>query len=926
MKAKRLISLLLCSVSICSLVGCGKADKADSNSRGESILYSEEGSYSEYALKLDFNGISASPITVLNEEKTIGDDTFYITALSSGVYQLKFDYKADTTVNASIELTVDGAHPFSECEKIELPVVYKDETSEFKTLNNGDQSAPEQVLYEDFTETYAKDYIGKVEGRYNFYIEKGEHAIGIKSTGGSVTFKNISFVPSKKENKYKRPEDLANNNSLIQLEAEKATFKNSKSLLPLSGTESALHPIDANTRKLNYIGGDNWSSANSTIYWEIDVEKSGYYSIGFDYRQNSIVGGYAYRSLEIDGEPPFDEAERISFDYSSSFKNYTFSGVDKEPYWFYLEKGKHTLSLAATPGPFAEIYYDLKNLTSQMSELYLDMTMIIGETVDVNRSYELFDKIPNFNQRLSGMIDYMNSVITKINRNQESKSNTNISTVQNAIRVLQQMLDNPYSAHIYKSDYYNCYTDLSALMVTITNSALDLDRIILTGYNSDKTADYATFSEKLSYTVKRILLSYTDSYSTKKQNKNGSEPLELWINWGRDQANAVTTLIQNDFVAKTQIDVNVSIANATIVQAILSGNGPDVLLQLTRTDPVNYAMRGALLNLDEFSDFNEVISRFSKNAVLPYTYNDKVYALPDTQAFFVMFVRDDILNSLNIKIPTTWEEYIDVSMQLQRNNLASYIPYTKIADSGASNSGVGGLSLYPTLLLQNNLRLYKEDKSQSLLSGTEQVKVFSNWTDMYTKYKFLAQADFYNRFRVGTMPLGIALYTQYATLTDAAPEIEGKWHITYIPGTLNADGTVNRSVAGSGSGCSITKLTKNKENAWEFLKWWTSSETQLRYSNKLESVLGTLGRVATSNIEALSEMDYDDQTKALLLDIIKNDVIEIEEVPGGYYTARGIDQAFWATVEQDKMPVDSLIKWAKAVDDEIERKTTEYAQ
>lgn len=175
------------------------------------------------------------------------------------------------------------------------------------------------------------------------------------------------------------------------------------------------------------------------------------------------------------------------------------------------------------------------------------------------------------------------------------------------------------------------------------------------------------------------------------------------------------------------------------------------------------------------------------------------------------------------------------------------------------------------------------------------------------------------------MPIGIYSYTLYATLMDAAPEIDGKWYMTYIPGTQRADGTIDRSVAGSGSGCSITRLTKNKENAWEFLKWWTSCDTQLKYSNKLESILGNLGRVASSNIEAISKMDYDESSKKLLLDVINNNVMEIEEVPGGYYTARGIDQAFWATVEQDKMPIDSLIKWAETVDDEIARKTAEYS-
>lgn len=149
-------------------------------------------------------------------------------------------------------------------------------SDEFKTLKNGDQAASDQVLYGDFVKTYAKDYIGKTEGRYKFYLTKGKHTVNIDLTESAVTFKNIAFVPEDGDNKYTKPSDLADNDALVTVEAEKALYKNSKYLLPLSGTESALNPIDAKTRMLNYIGGDNWSDANSTIYWSIDVEKSGY--------------------------------------------------------------------------------------------------------------------------------------------------------------------------------------------------------------------------------------------------------------------------------------------------------------------------------------------------------------------------------------------------------------------------------------------------------------------------------------------------------------------------------------------------------------------------------------------------------------------------------------------------------------------------
>ena len=80
-----------------------------------------------------------------------------------------------------------------------------------------------------------------------------------------------------------------------------------------------------------------------------------------------------------------------------------------------------------------------------------------------------------------------------------------------------------------------------------------------------------------------------------------------------------------------------------MIQGILSGNGPDLCLHMQRTAPVNYAMRGALYDLTKFKDYSEVIKRFNRTATVPYQYRDGVYALPDTQSFYLMFARDDVL-------------------------------------------------------------------------------------------------------------------------------------------------------------------------------------------------------------------------------------------------------------------------------------------
>ena len=92
--------------------------------------------------------------------------------------------------------------------------------------------------------------------------------------------------------------------------------------------------------------------------------------------------------------------------------------------------------------------------------------------------------------------------------------------------------------------------------------------------------------------------------------------ITVWVNWGRDQAQILNRLIQSSFSAEKDYQVDVKISNATVIQGVLSGNGPDVILQQTRTEPVNLALRGVLYDLSTFDDCEEVLNRFVDGAVV----------------------------------------------------------------------------------------------------------------------------------------------------------------------------------------------------------------------------------------------------------------------------------------------------------------------
>ena len=232
--------------------------------------------------------------------------------------------------------------------------------------------------------------------------------------------------------------------------------------------------------------------------------------------------------------------------------------------------------------------------------------------------------------------------------------------------------------------------------------------------------------------------------------------------------------------------------------------------------------------------------------------------------------------------------------------------------------------MFASVYQQNGGSFYNEDKNKCLLDDPIALSSFSFWSSFYTKYKLPVSVSFYNRFRIGITPLGISDYTVYTQLKDMAPEIDGKWGIALIPGTRDENGNIDHTVSGSGAGCAILNTSKNVKSAWEFLKWWTDADTQLLYNNEVESILGTISRIATANTEAFENMgwDYNDLE---ILNLQRKYIKEIPEVPGSYFVARAVDQAFWKVYNKGENVKDALIKAADYANEEIERKINAYS-
>ena len=953
---KRLIAVFVIIAVLASTFAISAVTTDGVNNVNTSIGTNEKNSYANYSKNSSANKAKEDIVIVANEfyannnavvkneningknmlvfKEEGGSISYKLSSKVSGKYYLHIYYNTleGNGVDIRLGVKIDGKYPFDEAKEFSFKRCFED-AGDVRADKLGNQFAPEQVEVFTKLDAYAIDALGREAEPYLFDLSAGEHIIEIISIDEAVAIEKIVFEAPKEIPTYddyitQYQEYDVYNGSEIVIQGENADYKSSAQLVPLADiSDKSLVSSDGTLNngiieKINYIGSTNWQSQGDKLTWNIKAPKDGLYALSIKFRQKYVTNGVTYRKLMVDGEVPFKQAGTIGFEYDSNWDYMRFEDENNNPYLIYLSEGEHTLSLEVTLGEFSEIYRDLSSVASEMGSLYRKIVMITGETIDANRSYELFKQIPNFNETLSRLVDELNDIASRIETIQGKRGGTGISTINNAVLIMEQMVENYYTAHNYKGQFYTQYCALSSYVTELCELPLDIDYFTLSSNDYDITENKINFFEGFIYGVKRFIYSFVDDYNNVVEEKDA---ITIWVNWGRDQTKILNNLIQSSFTEETKIPVNLKITNATMIQGILSGNGPDLTLHMQRTAPVNYAMRGALYDLKQFDDYEEVIKRFAPTATRPYEYKDGVYALPDTQAFYLMFARTDVLDELGLEVPETWDEFITSMAIIQQNNMQVGLPVTQLTSITQVNLGLGSLSLFPTILMQMNGQVYNDERNATALDEVVALQAFEFWTKLFTEYKAPVSFDFYSRFRTGTMPLAIQGYGQYITLSVAAPEIAGKWSVYEIPGFADENGKINNAQTGGGTGAAILEETEHPEEAWEFLKWWTSAETQSAYSRNVESVLGVAGRVTSANMEAVTKLSWSDDVLEVLM-ASWEDVQELPELPGGYYVPRSIDMAFWNTYNKSENPKDLLLEWNEIANTEIARKIKQYEE
>ncbi len=440
---------------------------------------------------------------------------------------------------------------------------------------------------------------------------------------------------------------------------------------------------------------------------------------------------------------------------------------------------------------------------------------------------------------------------------------------------------------------------------------LRLDYILIQPKDNAMPKANASFGEAVWFELRSFLASFTTDYSTMGAtavNGDTATSIEVWTTEGRDQAKILKNLVSNDFTPDTEIGVDVKlVAAGTLLPSVLSGQGPDAFLGCGGVDVINYAIRSAVLPLNDYEGFDDAISQFNEATTIPVTLYGTTYGLPQRAGFYMMFVRIDVLADLGLEIPKTWDDVLAMLPVLQANNMS-----------------VGLNHEYDIFLYQMGGDRFADDGLRSGLDSNVAIDAFEKYTRFFTDYSFPFTFDGPNRFRTGEMPILIADYsTTYTQLTVFATEINGLWEMVPLPGTVREDGTINYNAVNTVAASIMMHGTKDEESTWQFMKWFCGKDAQAAYGSDLVTTIGQAAKYNTANREALAEMPWTTSEYEALMDQFDN-LSAITNYPGAYIFARYLEFAVLGVVNDGADPVTKLQSYVNTINKEITRKREEF--
>lgn len=852
--------------------------------------------------------------------------TFEVNVPAAGEYIVLFDAASapESTTPPEAELRLNGDFPTRDLRRVVFPLYYRNSTETFPKDRYGNDALIRQTRLAQWSQVAARDLNFSQAYPVRLELSAGLHRFDFRLNTGALYLGSVylaAFAPHPPYAEYlaAHPAQDASGFTLT-LEAEFPTYKNDTSVRPASSRSLTVTPYDTYRLLLNTLGGDSWIKSGSAVYYQFSVPQDGWYALTFRALQNTRSNFTVFRRITLNGGVPFEAFNAVPFAYSADWVNVT-PGDGQGPYRVFLRKGMNTLGIEATNSPYLRPIQTIQKALLDINALALEIRKLTGNQRDPYKEWVISDYIPDIETRLNAIAQHLMDDKSALLSITQSSASPEVLTYQMAIDNLLFLTADPDKIPVHMSRFSegpgSAAQLLGSLLPLLQNQPLALDKIYIHAPSEIPPAPRIAWTTALSEGLKRFVNSFRpDPYQTIGASE---DELEVWVNRPRQYVDLLQLMADETFTPQTGIRVKFSIMpdEAKLVLANAAGIQPDVALGVSTDRPYELAIRNALYDLRSFPDFDSFIRIYSPGALLSYIIGDSVYAIPETQDFWVTFYRKDILDSLGIPVPRTWNEVIEILPELQRYGMNYNTPLS-------SGAGLKGYLITAPYLFNHGAALYSDGGFATGLQSEESIAAVRFMAESFTIYGMpLTTSSFYESFRYGTLPIGVSNFGDYVKLMTAAPEIDGLWGMDLYPATVLPDGTHNRYATGSAQAAIMFRDTDRPREAWLFMKWWMSTPTQVEFQERLMLNFGREYLWNSANLEAFAQLNIPDEHKKVILEQWQW-LQEPIRLPGSYMQERELSNIWNRIVFDGVNPRVAIDQAVNTINREITRKMEEF--
>ena len=890
---------------------------------GDAIVYR----ISEAVAKADRAFLTNNNYEYVNDVLAVkaGDTvTLNIDVPVSGRYVMNFDYLSYDELILPVEMgmKIDGGYPFYEARSMKFETTWVSDGVDVDRYGNEIVSLPDKLIRWEHKEVMDASY--RYSDPLPVELTAGVHKLELNIQEGTLLLGNISLEAPGDVAEY-AGSTKAEGNALITIEAEDFYQRNDSSIHAIGEYGSSLSPLSATTTVLNIIDEDSFNEAGQTVSYQFHVDNAGYYYIGMNYRQSEKNDFPVFVDWKIDGEIPNSAFKSYQVEAANKFRTVTLTDDNDDKLSVYLEPGDHTISLTISADNLRYALEAVDEIMSGISDLSLEVTKVTGTNKDKYRDLKLTRYIPDVQDRLLGWVDELYSLAEQAQPYVNAKSPDKVAAFSYlliAANQLKSLAEKPnelvYRVDELSTSVNSINTQIANFVDLINDNDLSIDRIYIYQDGARLPKGQNIF-QSIGTSLKRFGYSFMgQSYSASNTDESH---IQVWVNRPRTYVEIMQKMIDEKFTPETGIEVDLSIMTDAqkLILSNASGDTPDIATGINYSIPFDLAIRGSLVDLSKFDNYKEVFGRYSEGLLVPSVVGDGLYSLPETMNFYVMFYRTDILSKLGLSVPNTMDKLIAMLPDLQMRGLNVYYPT-------AAMLVMRNFHGTTPIIYQMDGALYGDTALDILVDSEATVEGFTELTELFTLYDLPVDVpNFYQHFRNGDLPIGIADFNSYNLILNAAPEIANSWSIALVPGIEDEEtGEVKRYMSGGAeSTVMFSSDDEREQKAWQFMEWWSRADIQAEFGQRLQILYGDEYIWPTANLEAFERLPYPTSDKDIILTQAQY-ILETPRLLGSYMMERELSNAFNDVVVNGDTVRSRIDEVAKTVLRETERKLEEF--